>query len=224
MTSEQNYECIKCGSIMTHTRAVPDVPELVRYNLYTHKPMEQSETGLYVLHSQAAAIIAAKDVEIQELKEKLGVVSAERHADAEYIGHLEAKLTTANALLTCMRGAEVERHTIGDGHSPVDQYHYDLNNIKDQLQESIKELAQIKAQEPVAWLCEYLEGDAPKSITTFALSAMIKLKNEGCEIVPLYTAPIDQTAEIERYREKYREAVRNAFKDSNAALSGEEPS
>lgn len=31
-------------------------------------------------------------------------------------------------------------------------------------------------------------------------------------------------AEIERYREQYREAVRNAFKDSNAALSGEEPS
>ena len=31
-------------------------------------------------------------------------------------------------------------------------------------------------------------------------------------------------AEIERYREQYREAVRNAFKDSNAALSGKEKS
>ena len=40
----------------------------------------------------AAAIIAAKDKEVQELKEKLGVGSTERHADAEYIGHLQAEL------------------------------------------------------------------------------------------------------------------------------------
>lgn len=76
--------------------------------------------------------------------------------------------------------------------------------MKQRAEAAEAELDHIKAQEPVAWLCEYLEGDAPKTITTFALSAMIKLKNEGCGIVPLYTAPIDQTAEIERYREQYR--------------------
>lgn len=54
-----------------NTRAVPDVPELVRYdkgdiclaieNGYDPLP---SKDGEYVLHSQAAEIIAAKDVEI----------------------------------------------------------------------------------------------------------------------------------------------------------------
>lgn len=218
MTSEQNYECIKCGSIMTHTRAVPDVPELVRYdksdiclaieNGYDALP---SDDGEYVLHSQAEAIIAAEQMKLEatakvglQLSEQIEALEADNAAkDAEI-----ELIKDENPMRDSLRSHWVARYT----------------RMKQRAEAAEAELDHIKAQEPVAWLCEYLEGDAPKSITTFALSAMIKLKNEGCEIVPLYTAPIDHTAEIERYREQYREAVRNAFKDSNAALSGEEPS
>lgn len=215
MTSEQNYECIKCGSIMTHTRAVPDVPELVRYDIeWCHNTADEVRVdpdGEYVLHSQAEAIIAAEQMKLEatakvglQLSEQIEALEADNAAkDAEI-----EMIKDENPMRDSLRSHWVARYT----------------RMKQRAEAAEAELDHIKAQEPVAWLCEYLEGDAPKLITTFALSAMIKLKNEGCEIVPLYTAPIDHTAEIERYREQYREAVRNAFKDSNAALSGEEPS
>lgn len=55
-----------------HTRAAPDVPELVRYRLhwsdFDTADMEiDSMAGEYVLHSQAAEIIASKDKEINKL-------------------------------------------------------------------------------------------------------------------------------------------------------------
>ena len=54
------------------TRAVPDVPELVRYSIeWSHSTADEvreDDNGLYVLHSQAAEIIAAKDKEINQLK------------------------------------------------------------------------------------------------------------------------------------------------------------
>ncbi|GEM_PF-5418982 len=50
-----------------NTRAVPDVPELVRYDK-EFESMFEREDGRYVLHSQAAEIIAAKDAEIVKLK------------------------------------------------------------------------------------------------------------------------------------------------------------
>lgn len=37
---------------------------------------------------------------------------------------LKAKLETANALVTCCCGNPVDTHGMGDGHSPVDMYHY----------------------------------------------------------------------------------------------------
>lgn len=63
--------CRRCKGL--GTRAVPDVPELVRYTPVFYDDdfiaaMEESDEGEYVLHSQAAAIIAAKDAEINQLK------------------------------------------------------------------------------------------------------------------------------------------------------------
>lgn len=53
---------------------VPDVPELVRYSAVRRygreEIIEKDEHGKYVLHSQAAEIIAAKDAEIEKLNEQ----------------------------------------------------------------------------------------------------------------------------------------------------------
>lgn len=91
--------CFECEGELTKVCPrcnTPDVPELVRYDpnnkTYPYFEMEESELGDYVRYDQSAEMIAAKDKEIQELKEKLGVVSTERHADAEYIGYLQAEL------------------------------------------------------------------------------------------------------------------------------------
>ena len=78
-----------------------DNKELVRYRPAVYMEpclggMFNDEFGEYVRHDQAAEMIAAKDEKVQELKEKIGVVSTERHADAEYIGHLQAELAKIN--------------------------------------------------------------------------------------------------------------------------------
>lgn len=55
-------------AMRAYTRAAPDVPELVRYSAVRRygreEIIEKDEHGEYVLHSQAAEIIAAKDAEI----------------------------------------------------------------------------------------------------------------------------------------------------------------
>ncbi len=48
------------------------------------------------------------------------------------IEELKAKLETANALVTCCCGSPVDSHGMGDGHSPVDMYHYRLMQIEKQ--------------------------------------------------------------------------------------------
>lgn len=62
-----------------NTRAVPDVPELVRYGFEEKRYASdgfnekvyfvKKPNGEYVFHSSAAAVIAAKDAEIQKLKD-----------------------------------------------------------------------------------------------------------------------------------------------------------
>lgn len=81
--------------IALELRAVPDVPELVRYSHGTN-PVNGNEqaiycdkTGEYVLYSQAAEIIAVKDKEIERLRRKLrqefelGLTTLERAEAAE---------------------------------------------------------------------------------------------------------------------------------------------
>lgn len=55
---------------------------------------------------------------------------------------LNAKLETANALVTCCCGNPVDSHGMGDGHSPVDMYHYAHTRLTDQYNE-LKALVQI---------------------------------------------------------------------------------
>lgn len=68
MTSDTEYECINCGHEGYNTRAVPDAPELVRYSAVKRygreEVIEKNDHGEYVLHSQAAAMLAAKDAQI----------------------------------------------------------------------------------------------------------------------------------------------------------------
>jgi hypothetical protein len=63
------------------------------------------------------------DLEAQgQIKAAWQVIIA--RAIAARVADLEAKLDTANALVTCCCGSPVDTHGMGDGHSPVDMYHY----------------------------------------------------------------------------------------------------
>ncbi|WLF95713.1 hypothetical protein Q5698_08520 [Brucella intermedia] len=64
---------------------------------------------------------------------------------------LTAKLETANALVTCCCGNSVDSHGMGDGHSPVDQYHYKMMQLEEQnaaLTARIKELEEALDSDP----------------------------------------------------------------------------
>lgn len=73
--AKNSWRCTTCAVAKSEetavTRAAPDVPELVRYDPngkgYPWFEMEKDEQGDYVLYSQAAEIIAAKDKEINKL-------------------------------------------------------------------------------------------------------------------------------------------------------------
>lgn len=59
------------------------------------------------------------------------------------LSDVEAKLETANALVTCCCGDPVDAHNMGSGHGPVDQYHYAMRRLEE-------ENAKLKA----AYLCQ----------------------------------------------------------------------
>ncbi|MBB6262113.1 hypothetical protein FHS77_002681 [Paenochrobactrum gallinarii] len=97
------------------------------------------------------------------------------------------------------------------------------------------ELAQIKAQDPVAWM------HPTAGWTDVSKSKIAAHCKHGTDPKPLYAAPVDQTAEIERYREalefyadirKYPAPLTGGMGDlwsdcgevARAALSGKEPS
>lgn len=67
--------------------------------------------------SQAEELLAAKDARIKEL---------------------DAKLATANALVTCCCGDPVDAHHMWSGHSPVDQYHYTMKQMEEKLEAAEK--------------------------------------------------------------------------------------
>lgn len=48
------------------------------------------------------------------------------------LSEVEAKLETANALVTCCCGDPVDAHGYGSGHSPLDQYHYALRRLEEE--------------------------------------------------------------------------------------------
>lgn len=144
MTVETEYECINCGAAMTHTRAVPDVPELVRYGNYIDNRMHVKPTGEYVRYDQAAEMLAAKEQECSGYR--------------DYVAEKSNQVAALQA-----------------------------------------ELAQIKAQEPMAVVRfdrrDGNENEIPKVLSCNWLP-------DGN--YPLYAAPVDQTAEIERLREALR--------------------
>lgn len=67
------------------TRAVPDVPELVRYGFWKDGTFEEDQNGKYVRHDQAVTVIAAKDDRLRKSEQdKVGMLA--------HIAELEAKL------------------------------------------------------------------------------------------------------------------------------------
>lgn len=69
----------KC-KIELNTRAVPYVPELVRLHIDS-EGVQECKDGDYVLHSQAAEIIAAKDAEIEKIKDE-NRITFDKYLDA----------------------------------------------------------------------------------------------------------------------------------------------
>lgn len=160
--------------------ALPDVPELVRYDLIITFPesngfnekgnMRKDKSGKYVRHDQAAAVIAAKD----------------------------ALLETANSLVTCCCGSDINGHGIGDGHSPVSQYHYALYNLENRAEAAEAKLAQIEKQDAVGYvecdsLAPSLHHNLPEDYITEVDVTRVKTERFN---TPLYAAPVASDADL----------------------------
>ncbi len=71
----------------------------------------------------------------------------------KHIEELNAKLETASALVTCCCGNPVDTRGMGDGHSPVDMYHYShmkLTQQNEKLTELVKLLVDNDPAESVS--------------------------------------------------------------------------
>lgn len=95
MTSEIEYKCNNCGHEGLNTRAVPDVPELVRYAPATLFDGTASAVptydGEYVRYDQAAAIIADNDAFTHELSRQLRSLEEVLITQKEIIDNLMGK-------------------------------------------------------------------------------------------------------------------------------------
>lgn len=157
-----------------------DVPELVRYarvqwdELTAPNGMIEHNHGKYVLHSQAAATLAAKDVEIERLNEE--VVKNGEDEDKEQWLYWRRRYKKAAQKISNQKGELYSRYKNNE-------------RLLKRAEAAEAKLPQIKAQVPVAWLVD--DG------------VMCSMPSgwEAKYAKPLYADPIDQNAEIERLRE-----------------------
>ena len=170
-------------AIQAYTRAVPDVPELVRYKPdYTYSPdwdimsiMQKDEKGEYVLHSQAAEIIAAKD--------------AERNKD----------ITAWRDVFDSMhrRAMEAEAKNI--------ELEAAWLNAEGKISDLEHKLAQI--EKPIGYVSksffESLKIDRFHSIAAYVLKERSERYSE-----PLYAAPVASDADLREENERLREALK----------------
>lgn len=121
----------------TYTRSVPDVPELKRFefrqaeylggdNTLETAEGEDADNGEYVLYTQAAEIIAAKDAEIDRLRQ-LFTLQTDTHA--EHVKGLS------------------KRHE-----KELEIYGKTAQGFRERAEAAEAKLAQYEAQEPVGYL------------------------------------------------------------------------
>lgn len=91
------------------TRAVPDVPELVRYDWCRTRMMVEGGRGEYVRYDQAAEIIAAKDKEIERLK---NLIDGDDCPDPDKIDALFSRAEAAEAKLAQYEAQEPVAYTL----------------------------------------------------------------------------------------------------------------
>lgn len=172
-----------------NTRAAPDVPELVAMGAITADTGELIKRDDIeennILHiplcrkDRAAEIIAAKDKEIDRFT-----------VDECEFGHKYAKMTD---------------HPHKDGRPQCPNcLSIGLTRARDRAEAAEAILAQYEAQEPVAWLCEKLNGDDRFSKVVYNPLSVEQLVELGGEVTPLYASPApcpDLKAENEKLRE-----------------------
>jgi len=134
-------------------------PSYGHFTLKEHEAKQAIEEGAAVKAlcycSQAVELLAAERAESDRLR-KLFKTQSDVHSkhvkelitqherEREIYGQAaqdfreraekaEAKLGTANALITCCCGDPVDAHDMGSGHSPVDQYHYTMMQLEAKL-------------------------------------------------------------------------------------------
>lgn len=181
------------------TRAVPDVPELVRYAPeydYDFRGvitayMKPNAEGKYVLHSQAAAVVAAKDAENSGLKSLLHENGTPRfNAACRRAEAAEAELRDLKHSIR-IRSSSEELATV----AMRDR----LEIVAAELHDTRAELAQIKAQEPVAYRFRHSEQERWHYGET---------DQSWWEHQPLYVSPVSdrlrvESAKLAKYCEWY---------------------
>lgn len=181
-----------------NTRAVPDAPELVRYNLHrdgNYVGAMPSPSGEYVLHSGAAAVIAAKNAEIARLSIINSNLCKSHGVLNVTSARLEKRAEAAEAELAEHKAARQSYADLFDG--DVGSIHENIRNLK-------SEITQINDQEPIAYTAKpNLHWLAQGHYGSIVVSAEKSTENTE----PLYATPVTSDAELREENERLRAAL-----------------
>lgn len=179
-----------------NTRATPSsdtMDGLVRYGQVMTRMMKV-DNGDYVLYDEAAAVVAAKDGEIDKLKDG---------------GHKSFKSAIGWQERAKAAEAELDKH-IAARQSYADLFDGDVGSIHENIRRLKAELAQIKAQDPVAWM----HPDARwTDVSKQEVAVHCKV---GTYPLPLYASPVSDSLKAEN--ERLREALRDIRSDCQSPI------
>lgn len=205
-----------------NTRAVPEVPELVRYRLNSLGELVYSENGQYVLHSQAAEIIRSMIPRVNNC----GRYIAERNdGTLLYLNHGNTWQGRDNFISA--KDKEIERLKLGHTDEMNDFILMGMarDEFKNRAEAAESKLAQYEAQEPVGCASVYIYKGR-KNID------LNELGNDAAGELPigdhkLYASPApaaDLKAENDKLRaaaKRYLDASKEHFHESDYVADGE---
>jgi hypothetical protein len=188
IVNAEDFEAGEDVYLFVEPSAVPDVPELVRYDLnLLSSSMVGNFDGKYVLHSQAAAIIAAERAE----KERSILASNDMFKTA--VGWQE-RAKAAEAELKTQK--EINANLMGDDE---DKPRYTTKRLKIEIENALKaKLAPYEAQESVGTIAR-VNHNGLSAILFKPYDSDFHVKDGA----PVYASPApcpDLKAVVERYK------------------------
>lgn len=197
MTTEVEYQCNNCGHEGIITRAAPDVPELGTVgHLWECAEYYMEERGWYgyikLITEESPSHHVSPSSKIRSHRELVTRDQAAAIIDSlsMLLNNKQADCDQKDAIIAA-KDKEIERLR----KKLRQEFQLGLTTLE-RAEAAEAKLTEIKAQEPVLKMVEH-----PLTGTNFVHKDSTIPVSGDYKVTPLYAAPVDQSAEIERLRE-----------------------